>query len=114
MHEVSLCESILDILKETAAKEGATKVTSVRLRIGEMAGVVDDSLRFAFEIVTKGTLAEGAKLDIEDVPLTARCRSCGREFHIVGYAFSCKHCDSPEIEVVSGREMTIEDIDLEV
>ena len=114
MHEVSICESIVDIITVHAAKEQAKKVTSVRLRVGEMAGVVEDALRFAFEVVSKDTVAEGARLDIDHVPLMARCRSCNREFHIVGYAFSCKHCDSPEIEVISGREMQIEDIDLEV
>ena len=114
MHEVSICESIVDIIRVTAEKERASKVTSVRLKVGEMAGVVEDALRFAFEVVSKDTIAEGARLDIEHVPLTARCRSCNREFHIVGYAFSCKHCDSPEIEVVSGRELQIEDIDMEV
>ena len=114
MHEVSICESIIDILKEQAAKEGASKVKSVRLKIGEMAGVVEDSLRFAFEIVSKDTLADGAKLIIDNIPLTAKCRSCGRDFHIVGYAFSCKHCDSPEIEVVSGRELEVVEIDMEV
>ena len=113
MHEVSICESIIDILREQAARKGASRVNSVRLRIGEMAGVVEDALRFAFEIVSKDTLADGAKLMIDNVPLTARCRSCGRDFHIVGYAFSCKHCDSPEIEVVSGRELEIDEIDME-
>ena len=114
MHEVSICESILDIVLMNAERERARKVTSVRLKVGEMAGVVEDALRFAFEVVSKGTVAEGARLDIENVPLMAHCRSCKREFHIVGYAFSCKHCDSPEIEVISGRELQIEDIDLEV
>lgn len=113
MHEVSICESILDILKDEAKKNEASKVTAVRLKIGELSGVVEDALRFAFEVVTKGSIAEGASLVVEEVPLTARCKACGKEFHIVGYAFSCKHCESPEIEVVSGREMQIEDIDLE-
>ena len=113
MHEVSICESILDILKDEAIKNEASKVTAVRLKIGELSGVVEDALRFAFEVVAKGSIAEGASLVIEEVPLTARCKSCGKEFHIVGYAFSCKHCESPEIEVISGREMQIEDMDLE-
>jgi hydrogenase nickel incorporation protein HypA/HybF len=113
MHEVSLCESILDIIREQAQQHGATRVKCVRLTIGEMAGVVEDSMRFAFEVVTKGTLAEGSELLIESVPLTAMCRTCGKTFHIVGYAFSCKHCESPEITVVSGRELQIEDIELE-
>lgn len=113
MHEVSVCESILDILKAEAAKNKASRIKEVTLKVGEMAGVVEGALRFAFEIVSKGTVAEGAKLTIIDVPLMAKCRACGKEFHIVGYAFSCKHCDSPEIEVVSGRELLIEEIDLE-
>jgi hydrogenase nickel incorporation protein HypA/HybF len=113
MHEVSICESILDVLMEEAAKNKASRINQVTLKIGEMAGVVEDALRFAFEVVTEGTLAEGAKLTVIDVPLTAKCRSCGNEFHVVGYAFSCKRCDSPEIEIISGREMLIEEIDLE-
>jgi hydrogenase nickel incorporation protein HypA/HybF len=114
MHEVSICESILDIVREQAAKEGATKVTSVRLKVGEMAGVVEDALRFAFEVVSKDSIAEGASLIVDNVPLTARCKSCNRTFHIIGYAFCCAHCDSPEIEIISGRELQIEDIDMEV
>ncbi len=114
MHEVSICESILDIVREQAAAHNASRVRSVRLTIGEMAGVVEDSMRFAFEVVTKGTLAEGSELIIDSVPLMALCASCGKTFPVVGYAFSCSHCDSPEIKVVSGRELQIEDIDLEV
>jgi len=113
MHEVSICESIIDILSDQAAREGATRVTSVRLRIGEMSGVVEDSLRFAFEVVSKDTLAEGAELVIVSVPLAARCRACAVEFRIEGYAFSCSSCGSPDIEVVSGREMLVEEIELQ-
>lgn len=114
MHEVSICESILDILKDVAGKNGASRVNRVHLRIGEMAGVVEDALRFAFDVVTKDTVAGGAELIIESVPLTASCRSCNKTFHVSGYAFSCVHCDSPEIEIISGRELQIADIDLEV
>ncbi len=113
MHEVSVCESIIDIVIEHASKESASRVTSIRLKIGEMAGVALDSMRFAFGIVAKGTLAEGAELIIDTIPLAARCRSCGRNFKITNYAFSCAHCNSPEIEVVSGRELCIEEIVME-
>jgi hydrogenase nickel incorporation protein HypA/HybF len=113
MHEVSICESIISILKEEASKAGASRVTSVKLRVGEMAGVVEDSMRFAFEVVSKDTIAEGAELVIESVPLTARCGACGVDFAIEGYAFSCNECGSPDIAVVSGRELMVEEIDLE-
>lgn len=113
MHEVSICESIIDILKERAAAQGRPRVSMVRLKVGEMAGVAEGSMRFAFEVVTKGTLAEGAELLIDTVPLTARCRACGHEFHIEGYAFSCASCGGPDIEVVSGRELMIDEIEME-
>ncbi len=113
MHEVSICEGIIGILEEHSAMKGGSRITSVRLKIGEMAGVVEDSMRFAFEVVSKGTLAEGAELIIDSVPLTARCRACGVEFRIFNYAFSCAICRSPEIEVVSGRELIVEEIEME-
>jgi len=113
MHELSICESILDIMQEQAAEHGKSRVTRIKLVVGEMAGVVEDALRFSFEVVTKGTLAEGASLEIEVLPITARCKDCGREFGVEGYAFSCAHCGSPSIEVVSGRELMVEDMDLE-
>lgn len=113
MHEVSICESIIDILREQAAAHGATRVRSVRLVIGEMSGVIEDAMRFAFEVVSRDTIAEGAELVIENRPLTARCKGCGGEFHVQGYAFSCAHCGGPEIEIVSGRELMVEDLELE-
>ena len=113
MHEVSICESIIDILEEHAVKEGASRVTYVRLKVGEMAGVVEDALRFSFEIVAKGTVAEGCELVVDLVPLTALCRSCGGEFSVSGYAFSCPCCGSGEIDIVTGRELLVYEIDLQ-
>jgi len=113
MHEVSICESVIDILTGEAASHGSTRVKAVRLMVGEMSGVIEDSMRFAFEVVSKGTVAEGAELVIDTVPLTARCKGCGREFHVEGYAFTCAHCGCPDIEIVSGRELMVEEIELE-
>jgi len=113
MHEVSLCESIMDILKEEAARAGAVRVKSVRLLIGELSGAVPDAMRFAFEVVSKGTLADGAALEIVSVPLTARCRGCGAEFAVEGYAFSCEKCGGPDIEIVSGRELMVDEVEME-
>jgi hydrogenase nickel incorporation protein HypA/HybF len=113
MHEVSICESILDILREQAAEHGKERITHVKLVIGEMAGVIEAAMSFSFEVVTKGTIADGAVLEMEFLPLTARCNDCGRDFRVEGYAFSCAHCDSPSIEIVSGRELMVEDIELE-
>ncbi len=113
MHELSLCESVMDILGEQARQAGAGRVRSVRLVIGELSGVVEDAMRFAFEVVSKGTIADGAELIIEMRPITARCRGCGGEFTVEGYAFTCALCGGPDIEIVSGRELMVDEVDLE-
>jgi len=113
MHEVSICESIMDIIREQAAKERASRVTCVKLKVGEMAGVVEGAMRFAFEVVSKDTLADGAELVIDTVPLAARCNSCGAEFRVSGYAFSCENCGGPDIVLVSGRELVVEELEME-
>lgn len=113
MHEVSLCESIMEILEEQACRAGASRVRSVKLIIGELSGVVEDAMRFAFEAVSRGSFADGAELVIDKRPLTARCRGCGGEFAVEGYAFACARCGGPDIEIVSGRELMVDEVELE-
>lgn len=112
MHELSIAENLMEVIREASIREKFTKVNSVSLKIGEMAGVDKDALSFSFEIVSKGTLAEGAMLDVEIVPLTARCSACGITFKIEDYVFRCGGCESTDIELVSGRELKIDHIDV--
>lgn len=108
MHEVSLMRNLLEVVEETARREGATRVDAIHLRIGELAGVSVDSLAFAFEILSKGTPAEGGRLECETVPLSARCRSCGAGFRPEDLVFRCPSCGGAEIEVTAGREMEVD------
>jgi len=78
MHELSIMESALDLALDQAQKAGATRVHVVRLRIGTLSGVVPEALQFAFEALTPGTLAEGAALDIENIPAKFWCSACAR------------------------------------
>ena len=80
----------------------------IHLRIGEMSGVNTDALSFAFEVLSKGTSAEKGKLEFERVPLRARCKECGTEFHPDEFVFRCSGCGSPEIEIQAGREMEVD------
>lgn len=114
MHEMSITQSVLDIVLEQARQNGAEKVTGVRLRFGELTAVVPDCVAFYFEQMTPGTLAEGAKLDVEMVPLVRRCGQCGEEFEAPDELdMTCPKCGNMFTETISGREMEVASIEIE-
>jgi len=117
MHELAIAESIIGILKEQTSSalggSGGGKINSVKLKIGEMAGIVPSALEFSFQIASKGTLAEGAALYIENVPITAKCDDCSKVFQIKGYCFECASCGGGNFKLITGRELLIEEIDVE-
>jgi hydrogenase nickel incorporation protein HypA/HybF len=108
MHEVSLMRNLLDIVARAAENEGGGTVSTIHVRLGELSGVNEAALRFAFDVLSRGTVAEGGTLECETVPFEARCRSCGAEFHPPELTFFCPSCDSPEIDVKQGREMEVD------
>jgi len=108
VHEVSLMTNLLEIVERIAGKEGAESIKVIHLRIGEMAGVNIDALSFAFDVLSKGTKTEGGKLEFERVPLRIRCKECGLESRPKGLIFYCDRCSSPDIEILSGREMEVD------
>lgn len=120
MHELSIAEGIIEILerqiksiRDKALSTNTGRVKAIKLKIGEMSGVVPDALKFSFEIASKGTIAEGAELYIEHVPLTAFCSDCSESFHIKGYCFECSRCGGTNFKVITGRELLIEEIEVE-
>jgi hydrogenase nickel incorporation protein HypA/HybF len=110
MHEMSLAESMLEIVETTARKAGGTRVVNVRLQIGTLSHVATDALRFCFGAVTRGSLAEGATLDIEDVPGEAWCMPCGANVPLVQVGDPCPRCGSYQLAVTSGDTMRVKDI----
>lgn len=110
MHEMSIAQSLVDILQEEMRKAGAQRLQSVRLEIGQMSAIMPDALSFGFEVITAGTNLEGAELILDSVPLKAACRACQREFEIERYAFHCPFCHSGDIEVLSGQELAVVEI----
>jgi len=111
MHEMSIAEGILDIALDYAAKNGG-RVKKVGLILGEMSGVETEALDFAWDIITKGTAAEGAKLESRRTELIGRCQKCGREGHVENYNFFCPACGGV-VEILSGRELKVEYLDLD-
>lgn len=90
----------------------APRVERLNLRIGKLAAVVEDSLRFCFEIITQETPLEGASLIIEDVPVQARCKGCDHHWTVEGPVFTCPACREGAVEVLSGRELEIISLEL--
>ena len=88
-------------------------VVEIGLRIGEMSDIVEDSLRFGLEALTKGTDFGGVAVTVETVPVRGKCELCQREFRIVGFRFVCPECGGTKIEVVSGKELDISYLEVE-
>ncbi len=103
MHELAIIEGVLDTV---TARLGDAKITCMRLEIGALSGVVEDALRFSFDLATEGTTLQGASLEITQVPGRCRCRACGTEFSPDGMIMLCP-CGSADAEVLAGQDLTI-------
>lgn len=111
MHEMGITQGILDASFTAAEKAGATRITEIRVSIGELTEVVDVALQFAFEALTPGTIAEGAQLVIVMIPARSRCRDCELEYDHDRFEMLCPACGSLNIEPLAGREMQIDSIE---
>ena len=113
MHEMSIAQSVLDIILQESQNHKVNRVLSVAVKVGELSSVETESLRFCFDFLTKGTLAEGARLEIERIQVTCRCRECGSSFTVKELVFACPACKSPEVEMLSGRELSVDSFEAE-
>ena len=111
MHELSIAQSLLDIVLEQSEIHGVEQVKVIKLQIGELAAVVPESLSFCFELLSKDTLADGAALEIETLPVVARCSNCEILFQVEHHKFICPDCGEPTLEMVSGRELSVASIE---
>jgi hydrogenase nickel incorporation protein HypA/HybF len=113
MHELAVTENILEIALRHAREAGAERVTGVYLVIGRLSSIVDDSVQFYWDIVSKGTLAEGARLHFRRIAIEVRCRSCGRRYAPEGEDMACPACGGARLEMLAGEEFYLEAIDVE-
>ncbi|MFF1601582.1 hydrogenase maturation nickel metallochaperone HypA [Streptomyces mirabilis] len=109
MHEMSLAMAVIGQVEEAAQRAGdVTAVRSVRLQVGELAGVVPDALSFCFELACAGTVLEGAELVTEAVPGRARCAPCAHEWAVgMPPALTCPRCGGSTTQLLTGRELQI-------
>lgn len=113
MHELAIAQNILDIVRQSVPEEQASAVRNVRIRVGQLSGLVPDSLDFCFGVIVKETRMRQAKLVIEQVPTVSRCMECARSFDVEDLAFICPACKSTNLELVTGKELEIVEIELE-
>ena len=112
MHEFGIAEGVLKAALDAARKNGSTKVEVVRLRVGALAGVVEEALTFAFEALSEDTPAQGAKLLVEAVPVTCYCVPCTSEFAAPRFSYRCPVCQTLSQEVRRGRELELISIEV--
>ena len=113
MHELSVTQSLLKLAVEHAEAAKATRVTDIYIEIGQLSSYVDESVQFYWELIGKGTVAQGAKLHIHRVPMELECRDCGTCFRPKGASFECPKCKSDRVEVVSGDVFQLVGLDIE-
>ena len=113
MHEMSLVEGVLQLMEEAAASQGFSRVKTVWLEIGELAGTEKEALRFCFDVVTRDSLADGARLEIVDLRGQAWCMQCAASVHVAALFDACPQCGSHQIQVTGGNEMRVRELEVE-
>jgi hydrogenase nickel incorporation protein HypA/HybF len=112
VHELSVTESILEIAVRHAAKANAGRVTGVNIVLGQLSSIVDDSVQFYWDMISEGTLCEGALLHFDRRPAQLACQSCGACYTLQGQLMACPSCNSIQVRVVSGDEFRVASIEI--
>ncbi|MEN8259741.1 MAG: hydrogenase maturation nickel metallochaperone HypA [Pseudomonadota bacterium] len=113
MHEMSLCEGIVQIIEEQAGIQQYSRVRTVWLEIGPLACVEPEALRFSFEVVSRNTLAEGAVLEIIRTAGRAWCARCRKSVPVSQLYDACPECGGYELEITGGEETRIKELEVE-
>ncbi len=114
MHELSIAMSMVEMAAEEAARRGATKVCAIHLKLGRLSGVVKDALLFSYEVACEGTLLEGSRLIVEEIPVVVFCMACEAETTLASIQrFCCSVCGTPTTQVVRGRELEVVALEIE-
>ncbi len=107
MHELSIAQSIIDILQDQMKIYRLSKVVSVWLRVGALRSVEVEALSLGFDILTAGSPLEGARLEVEEVPLKGQCMACRQQLTLSNGFDDCPVCGEPQVKIISGKELDI-------
>lgn len=112
MHEMSLAEGVLQLIEDAALKQGFSRVTAVWLEIGQLAGVEPEAMRFCFDAVTRGSVAEGAQLEILATPGSGWCTQCSASVALSEALGACPQCGAYQVRVTGGTEMRVKELEV--
>ncbi len=112
MHEVGLMENALAIALDYAHRDRASRIHKICLRVGTLSGVEPDALRFAFDVVTKNTIADSAQLEIESTPTRCFCATCQWEFEPESLGYECPVCQTWSTNLLQGRELELASLEV--
>ncbi len=113
MHELPVTQAVLEIALRRAQAAGAERITDIHLVMGELSTNVDESVQFYWDILAKGTPAEGAKLHFRRIPAELQCLSCLAKYHPTGEELACPECGSAGARILAGEEFSLEAIDVD-
>lgn len=113
MHELVIVEGILETVIPEVQKHNVSKILKIRLKIGDLSGVVPRCVHEYFDIAAAGTIAEGAKLEIESIPVRIRCSTCGYDGVLGKVRYLCPSCGGTDFRITQGKEYYIENVEAE-
>jgi len=113
MHEMSLAEGIVQLVEDAVQADGCGRVKAVWLEIGQLAAVEKEALRFCFDAVTRGSIAEGARLEIVETAGQGWCMKCEGNVAVTALYDPCPVCGSYQIQVTGGNEMRVKELEVE-
>lgn len=113
MHELPVAQGVLKIALRYAEQEHATRITDLYLVIGQLSSIVDDSVQYYWDIISRGTMAEGATLHFERIPMQMLCLDCAQAYHPAPGTLACPHCGSNRVQVAAGEEFRLDSIGIE-
>ena len=113
MHELAVTENLLNIAARHATQANAMRVTALHVVIGQLSSIVDDSVQFYWDMISAGTICEGAQLTFERRPAMLKCQDCDQTYTLSGELTDCPNCHSIQVKVVTGEEFYVESIEIE-
>jgi len=113
MHELSITENILEIALKHAIKANASKISNIYLVIGQLSSILDDSVQFYWDMISEGTIAQGAMLHFKRIPIIMSCKHCKEQYTPSSNSYECPACKSKQVIILQGEEFYLEAIDVE-
>lgn len=113
MHELPATENLLDLALKHAEKANANRIKDINIVIGQLASIIDDSVKFYWDIISKDTIAEGALLHFHRIQTKFLCKDCNYTFSPSDENFECPNCSAVNIQIIAGREFYLDSIEIE-